>query len=181
MPVGDGWDLPPGAEPWSDFHWFSCGPRNDLEIIILSERPVWYTGHYYGGRMAPCSGPGCDACAAAVGAQVRYCFAVAESVSRRAGLMEMGRSNGLQIQDWMHRNGGLRGMRLMVRKHSRSPQSRTDLTFIEEPCPLWAAQLIPPDPSLALYLTWHKAGFAMPQEFSESMSFLLRGKTPARG
>ena len=181
MPIGDGWDLPPGSEPWSDFHWFQASPRCELHVCILSENPVWYTGHYIGGRMVPCPGSLCEACAAAIGAQVRYCFAVAECVGRRAGLLELGRSNGLLVQDWSNRNGGLRGMVIHVSKHSKHPQSRTEIEYCEEVMPMWVERMEVPDPALALYLTWHKAGFPMPAQFAERMGFALRSRAAAAG
>ncbi len=180
-PVGDGWELPPGAEPWTDFHWFSCSARCDLHLVVLSEVPVWYTGHFLGGRMVPCVGSECDACAAAIGAQVRYCFAVAEMSSHRVGLIEMGRANGLQIEDWTHRNGGLRGMQLELFKHSKHPQSRTEIRYVESMMPAWAERLRAADPALALYLTWHKMGVPMPSQFAERMGFAVRSRRAAAG
>lgn len=165
MGIGEGWELPPGAEPWSDFHWFQVSTRQELEVVILSERPVWYTGHFVRNRMAPCPGAGCEFCGAAIGSQIRYCFGVVELFTRRVGLLELGRSNGLLVQDWSYRSGGLRGMTLRLSKHSKSAQSRCVLEYVEEEPPGYVAKLVAPDPSLALYLTWHKAGFAMPEDF----------------
>ena len=142
---------------------------------------MWYTGHFYGGRMVPCSGPGCEACGSAIGAQVRYCFAVAELESRRVGLIELGKSNGLLIRDWTARHGGLRGMVVRMSKQSKMAQSRTIVTYVEEAAPLWCVGVEAPDPALALYLTWHKAGFEMPAEFREQMSRLVREGQPRRG
>lgn len=167
-PIGEGFDLPPGAEPWSDFHWFQASTRGDLVLVFLSDQPVWYTGHYVGGRMAPCAGSGCDYCATGIGSQVRYCMSVAEMSSKRVGLIEFGRSNGLLIQDWVHRRGGLRGMVIEVSKHSKNVQSRTVIRYVDLPCEPWYLGLEVPDASTALFLTWHKAGMRMPEELIES-------------
>lgn len=167
MPIGEGFDLPPGAEPWSDFHWFQPSTKSLLALVMLCERPVYYTGHYVSGRMAPCAGSGCDYCATGIGAQVRYAFAVADTSSRRAGLIEFGRQNGLMIRDWMVRTGSLRGMVIEVSKHSKNVQSRTEIRLIDIPCEPWFYSIDPPDVTLALYLTWNKAGFRMPQELRE--------------
>jgi len=180
-PVGDGWELPPGSEPWTDFHWFQASGKRELDLVVLSEFPTWYTGHFSEKRMVPCPGRDCSYCAAGVGAQVRYCFAVADMVSRRVGLMELGRSNGLLLQDWSHRNGGVRGMVVNVKKHSSHCQSRTEVSYVEEPCPLWAVGIPAPDPSLALYLTWHKAGFEMPASFETEMAGFVRSRTTRWG
>lgn len=181
MPVGDGWELAPGCEPWSDFHWYQASPRASLVLVVLSEAPVWYTGHYVGGRMVPCIGAGCDCCAAAIGAQVRYAVAVAEISSRRTGLIEFGRSNGLALRDWAAQGFGLRGMTIEVVKHTKSVQSRTEVRMIDPVAPSGFLALEVPDPSLALYLTWHKAGFAMPAEFRDRMAGLLSSRATRTG
>lgn len=170
MAVGDGWELPPGSEPWSDFHWFQVSTKGSLNLVILSTGACWYTGHFVGGRMCPCSGSGCELCSAGVGSQVRYVFAVAETSTRRVGLFEVARGNGQLIRDWSERCGGLRGMRLEVEKHSRSSQSRTEVRYVEAPCDPWYLGLAVPDVQLALYLTWHKAGMVMPAAFDQRMS-----------
>jgi len=168
MPIGSGFDLPPGAEPWSDFHWFQASTKGVLILVFLSSEPIWYTGHYVSGRMAPCAGGGCDYCATGIGAQVRYCVACADTTTRRTGLIEFGRSNGLLLRDWMARTGSLRGMVIEVSKHSKNVQSRTEVRYIDMPCEPWYNTIETPDVSTALFLTWHKAGFRMPEELVES-------------
>jgi hypothetical protein len=95
-------------------------------------------------------------------------IAVAEVSSHRCGLMEFGRGNGLQIRDWMNRKGTLRGMVLQVNKHSKNPQSRTEMHYVDEACAPWYLSIEVPDPALALFLTWHKAGMDMPRELIEA-------------
>jgi hypothetical protein len=168
VPIGDGFDLPPGAEPWSDFHWFQPSTRGDLVLVMLSDSPIWYTGHYVSGRMCPCAGTGCDYCASGIAAQVRYVMAVAEIETRRIGLIEFGRTNGLLIRDWMPRNGGLRGMVIDVTKHSKNVQSRTEIKYCDRMPDPWYLALDVPDCCVALFLTWHKAGLKMPNELVES-------------
>jgi hypothetical protein len=114
--------------------------------------------------MAPCSDSGCDYCATGIGTQVRYCFAAVEPTSRRVGLIETGKGNGQQIQDWAQRNGGLPGMVLEFSKHTKNPQSRTDIRYIDIPVEFPWRMCEVPDIFLALYLTWNKAGHRIPQE-----------------
>jgi hypothetical protein len=119
--------------------------------------------------MCPCAGSGCELCSTGIGGQVRYVFAVAETQTRRVGLIEFGRSNGLLIRDWSGRHGGLRGLHMCVRKHSKSTQSRTEIQYLEDTVDPWYLGLICPDPQLALYLTWHKMQMAMPDSFQQRM------------
>jgi hypothetical protein len=169
MPIGQGWELPEGAEPWSSFHWFQASTRGIMDLVILGEDPCWYTGHYSGRRMFPCSGEGCAFCAEGIGSQVRYVLAVVETSSRRAGLIEFGKSNGQLIRDWTARNNGLRGMRIEVSKTSKNVQSRTIVAYVEQPLEPWYLGMEVPDVALALYLTWHKAGMIMPAQFADRM------------
>ena len=178
MGVGDGWDLPQGAEPWSDFHWFQPSTKGDLDLVILSLKPSWYTGHFVGGRMVPCSGSGCEICALGIGGQVRYVFAAAECSTQRVGLIEFGRSNGFLIRDLSDRSGGLRGLHIVVRKHSKNTQSRTEIQYIETTVPTWYLSVKAPDPCLALYLTWNKLGVKMPAAFEANMRELSSIKAP---
>jgi hypothetical protein len=60
-------------------------------------------------------------------------------------------------------------MVLEVGKHGSKVQSRTVITYVEHVCPPWYLQLSVPDAQLALFLTWHKAGMEMPEQFRERM------------
>ena len=167
MPVGDGWDIPPEELPWSDHHWFRVSPRSSLVVVCLSEGPLWYTGHYISGRMAPCVGEGCELCGEGIGGQVRYVFACAEVSSKRAGLLEVGRNNGLLIRSWVPRHDGFRGMVLELMKHSHSRTSRTEVLYVDREEPPWYLALEVPDVKRALLMTWKKAGFRLPKGMSE--------------
>lgn len=181
VPVGDGWEVPADASPWSDFHWFSVPVRGSLRITVLSEKPTWYTGHYMRDRMIPCVGHGCEGCARGVGAQIRYAFAVADWETRRCGLLEVGRQNGLLLQDWMVRNGGFRGMAVDLCKQGSQRQSRTVLRYLEEEGTAWAMGLDVPEVGLALYLTWTKAGCVVPSALRERYEGRLSGGQSGRG
>jgi len=177
MPIGEGWDLPPDAAPWSSFHWFAVPVTGSLQLTVLSERPMWYVGHFHEQRMVPCPGQGCEACACGVGRQIRYTFAVADWETRRSGLLEVGQQNGLLIQSWCARNGGLRGMMLDLSKAGRQRQSRTVVRYVEQEAPAWAMGLDVPEVGLALYLTWQKSGCRVPEELRAA----YEGKAKAGG
>lgn len=167
MPVGEGWDIPAEELPWSDHHWMRVSPRASLVVVCLSEAPLWYSGHFEGGRMCPCVGEECDFCARGIGGQVRYVFACAEVATKRAGLLEVGRENGQLIRSWIARKGGFRGMVLELSKHSHSKTSRTEVQYIDREEPPWYLALDPPDVRRALLMTWKKAGFKLPPGLRE--------------
>lgn len=174
MSFGEGFALPPDAKPWSDFHWFSASPKGDLVLVMLGDQPVWYLGHYVGGRMAACVGSGCDYCATGIGSQVRFCMSCAEVATRRTGLIEFGKGNGEMIGDWARRQGTLRGLVIEVSKHTKSRQSRTEVRHVSSPAEPWFLPLEVPDIALALYLTWQKAGLQIPQALKEHAELKLQ-------
>ena len=59
-------------------------------------------------------------------------------------------------------------MTLEVSKHSKNVQSRTEIKYVDTVADPWIMGLNVPDAALALFLTWHKAGYAMPQELIEN-------------
>ncbi len=162
MPIGSGWEVPAEDTPWSLFHWFRVSPRGDLVLVVLSEEVLWYAGHFLDGRMIPCLGRECEMCRQGIAGQVRYVFAAAEISTHRVGMMEVGRSVGDLIRDWVGRHGGLQGMVLEFSKHSHSKQSRTEVKYIDREESPWYRQAPVPDVKAALRLTWKKAGFALP-------------------
>ena len=162
MPVGEGWDLPAEEQPWSDFHWFQIAVGESRLFCVLSDQPIWYTGHYYLGRMRPCCSEHCTICAEGVGTQVRYCFPVVDLDTKHVGLLELGRGHGLDIRAAAEEGHGLKGLIMEARKTGKASQSRTKLTFLHREPPDWINQIDPPDCGLALYLTWSKAGMAIP-------------------
>jgi len=167
VPIGQGWEVPGSEIPWSDHHWFRVSPRGALVVVCLSEAPLWYSGHYVSGRMAPCVGDGCELCAEGVGGQVRYVFAAAEVSTKRVGLLEVSRSNGLLIRSWVSRRGKFKGMVLEFSKHSHSKNSRTQVLYIDEDLPPWYLALEVPDVKRALLMTWKKGGFKLPKGMVE--------------
>ncbi len=167
VPIGEGWEVPPAEIPWSTHHWFRVSPRSSLVVVCLSEAPLWYSGHFIGGRMAPCVGEDCELCGQGVGGQVRYVFAAAEVATKRVGLLEVGIANGLLIRSWIPRRTEFRGMVLELSKHSHSRASRTEVIYIDEVLPPWYLALEVPDVKRALLMTWKKAGFKIPKGMVE--------------
>jgi hypothetical protein len=102
-------------------------------------------------------------CAEGCAGQVRYVFAAAEVSTKRVGLLEVGRSNGLLIRSWISRNGGFKGMVLELSKHSHSRSSRTDVRYIDREEPPWYLAAEVPNVKRALLLTWKKAGHELPK------------------
>jgi len=165
MSIGEGWELPADAAPWSDFHWFRVGGKTALNVVVLSEKPLWYVGHFHKGRMVPCYGDGCVLCQDGVGRQVRYVLGVVEVTSQRVGLLEVGKQVGELIRDWMPRTGALRGMWLDLFKHSFSKNSRMEVTYVDKPIDRRFLTFQCPDIRKALESTWRKAGVPIPDGY----------------
>lgn len=160
--VGEGFDLPQSVADRTDFHWFHCPVGSSLNLCLLPGKPVWYVAHWVNGRMIPCEGDDCELCAKELGSQIRYVFSVVEISTRRAGLIELGKTNALLIRDW----GGLDGyptfVAFEVYRPGRAKQSRLDVSRIEEKCLPWAMRIPIPDPMTALRLTWERQSLSAP-------------------
>lgn len=162
MAVGEGWDVRPEDRPWSDFHWWKVPAKGILVLALLGERPLYYVGHYVDGRMWPCVGSACGMCEKGIGSQVRYVMAAVDLSTRRVGILEVGRSNGLQIRDWVGSRGEMCGLTLELEKHSHSRTSRTEVRWVQKEAPPWVHIVEVPDIRRALILTWDKANMPLP-------------------
>lgn len=162
MPQGLGWDVPAEVRGDLEFRWWRVSGNRVLVLVMLSDSPLWYRGHFYKGRMVPCFGEGCKLCADGVGAQLRYVVAAAETSTHRSGLLEVGNTVALELRDLDVRHQGLRGMVVEISKHSFSRQSRMELRYIEREEEQWWKEIDFPDIKTALYLGWQKAGYEVP-------------------
>lgn len=154
--VARGFGLPEGNDGWTDWTWFHAGYPRPMRMTILCEAPANYSGHFRKGRMVACVGEGCPLCAIGLGNQARYVFSVVEWETRRVGLLELGRGHALQVQDWIDRAGGLRGMSIEIVRQSVKKQSGLEVRFIEEEAPVYFRHLEGPDVERAVRSTWER-------------------------
>lgn len=152
--VGSGWGAAEKVGGSMQWHWFRVSGRRVLSLAILSTGPVWYVGHYRRSRMEPCTGTSCQGCAEGLGKQLRFVFAVAETSTRRAGLLEVGQYVAELLHEWEGRNQGLRGMWVEVSKHTQAIRSRMEVSYIDRPVDPRLLELEVPDVRDALRRTW---------------------------
>lgn len=181
MPGGEGWDVPKGVTPWSEFHWFRVPVNRVLLLWVLSEQPLWYAGHFVGKRMVPCYGEGCAECAKGTGAQLRYVLACCEQGSGRVGLLEVGRSVAVEIRDRAGSIGKLRGTLWEFGRHSHSKQSRLEASLVDGAATPFVLSREVPDIRRALRATWQKAGLEIPEGFEDRQPVSDRFRRPSRG
>lgn len=163
MPTGQGWDVPPEVRGDIEFRWWKVYGNRNLTLVMLSEQPLWYRGHYYRHRMVPCFGDGCKLCAENVGGQLRYVVAAAEITTHRSGLLEVGDTVAKDLRDIAIRHNGMKGMIVEISKHTFSKQSRMEVSYIDREEPPWWREIDAPDIQKALYLGWQKAGYDVPE------------------
>lgn len=178
MATGEGWDVPDDVKSWSDFHWWKVPVSKILVLHILSDVPLWYTGHYYKGRMLPCYGEGCSLCADGVGAQLRYLLVGADVSTRRVGILEVGRTIALEIRDLSTGRRPLRGMTIEFSRHSHSKQSRMEVQYVDIETPEWTTRLEVPDPKAAIVATWQKAKVPIPEGFNQTQKPARFSRSP---
>lgn len=160
--VGVGWDVPESVRDAIEFHWFHVGPSGVLQLVLLGNQPGWYVGHFDRGRMRQCGRGDCDLCRKGVGAQLRYVLPAAELVTRRSGLMEVGKGVGLLVRDWAISRGGMRGMVIELTRAARSKHSRLDVRLVQGPIPPWSLSMVAPDVERALKSTWDRIESTLP-------------------
>ena len=175
-----GWDPPDGLQGWSDFHWWKVPSGRVLQLIIISDEPAGYCGHFHRGRMAPCQGEGCQLCREGVGVQLRYLFGAVEPSTRRVGIWDVGRSVALEVRDLARARGGLRGLWIVLSHHSHSRQSRTEIEVVLDPVPSWVKGVSCPNVVRALVETWRKAGQVVPPGYERAAGMAAK-KRSVRG
>lgn len=154
--VGEGWEPPPAVRERCEFHWFHVVPGSCVVLVVLSQSPSWYVGHFEKGRMRKCDGPQCAMCAQGCGRQLRYVFGAVEISTRQNGLVEVSKSVAELLRDWSGRNGGFRGMMLQLEKSTKSKHSRMDVKFLDRNPPVWVSELQSVDVLEALENTWNR-------------------------
>lgn len=123
--------------------------RAQLEIIVLSEKPASYKGHFNAGRMVPCSRGTCALCARGIGLQQRTVFAVYDCQRSMSGMLELGPSPTGMVRDYATNSGGLRGLRLRIQRAGGTIKGRIEVELsglslvpsadLPEPCDVSAA------------------------------------------
>jgi hypothetical protein len=163
MPSGNGWDVPDDVRGDIEFRWWRVPANRILVLVFLSEKPLWYKGHYLNSGMAPCFGDGCKLCEKGIGSQLRFVMAAAEISSHRTGLLEVGNTVATEIRDLAMHNGGLRGLTVEISKHSFSKRSRMEVKCVGRSDDVWWQETDYPDIQTALYLGWQKQGYETPE------------------
>lgn len=171
--VGRGFDVPDVVRESVEWHWFHVAPGGMLELVVLSTEPVWYVGHFVGGRMQRCGGDDCRLCAEEFGRQIRYVVAVGEISTRQVGLVELGRENGLLLAEWckprvqraldgMRGVSGLRGMVIELSRAGKSKHAPLRMTLQQVAPPGWYERRTGPDLQEALRRTWERMSTSGP-------------------
>jgi hypothetical protein len=154
--VGEGWDVPLDVKERVQFHWFHVVPGSELLLVVLSNVPIWYVGHFRAGRMELCDHEKCQSCAAGVGRQVRYVMCCVEMTTHRLGVLEISESVANLVRAWSVPNNGSRGLILELSKATRAKHSRMEIGLLKEHPPAWAMALEPLDLHEVLEKTWEK-------------------------
>jgi hypothetical protein len=156
--VGEGWDVPADVKDRVQFHWFHVSPGGALLLVVLSNAPVWYIGHFRQGRMQPCDRNGCESCAAGIGRQVRYVMCAVEVTTHQVGVLEISESVANLVREWSVPHNGSRGLMVELRKATKAKNSRMVVELVKEHPPAWALALQPLDLHEVLSKTWEKIG-----------------------
>lgn len=173
--VGRGWEIPPEADSIGDFRWFKVRPQRALTLVVLSEEPYFYRGHFVNGRMIPCAGDLCLNCSNGVGAQIRWVFAGFDPYTGQMGIIELGRSVGFELRARSEKAGKFRGLVLKLWRHGKSEKSRVEMDVLDMDVSKTIVGMRAPDIAKALKLTWNR-GSSVTEEVERELD--IPEKTP---
>ena len=157
MKLSIGFDLPEGMAREETWTWFHPNRQEPLGLLIISEAPVNYSGHYARGRMRPCSGDGCAYCEKNVGKQARYVFCAVRIRDGKVGILELGRPAALVVRDLSQARGRIKGLAIELFRASESKHSRIDIRGFQGIVPKPFLNFQPLDVFRVLEVTWSTA------------------------
>lgn len=157
MKLSIGFDLPEGMAREETWTWFHPNGQEPLGLLIISEAPVSYPGHYSRGRMRPCTGEGCQLCEKNVGKQARYVFCAVRIRDGKIGILELGRPAALVVRDLAQVRGRIKGLAITLFRASDSKHSRIEVKAFEGIVPKPFMNFQPLDVTRVLEVTWSTA------------------------
>ena len=157
MKLSIGFDLPEGMAREETWTWFHPNGQEALGLLIISEAPVAYTGHYARGRMRPCVGECCPLCEKNIGKQARYVFSAVRIRDGKVGILELGRPAALVVRDLAQARGRIKGLAIELFRTSESKHSRIEVKAFEGIVPKPFLNFQPLDVSRVLEVTWSTA------------------------
>jgi len=152
--IGSGFSVPERLISESEFSWFHPPREGTTYLAVRCKEPVWYAGHFHGGRMKPCGGDGCSMCVLGIGRQIRYVISCVDLRTRTVGFLEVGSVPGQVLRDLYNREGSILGAVVALSRTSRAKQSRIELEVLPEKAPAWSDEVHPVSVELALRNTW---------------------------
>jgi hypothetical protein len=99
--------------------WMKIPARNTVTVVILSEKPVKYAGHWRGKGMAFCTGPTCLLCARQILPTTRYAFSVYLPDADTRALLDLPASATRDISSVAEQTGFLRGLMFTLHKEGQ--------------------------------------------------------------
>lgn len=157
MEITEGFGLPDGMGREDQWTWFHCSPGEKLGLLILSEKPYGYAGHYVRGRMRNCAGEGCKTCERGIGKQARYVMSACRIRDGKIGILEVGRPAALMIRELAQGRGRLRGLAIQLEREGVSKHSRIEVAVFEGIVPKPFESFPALDVPRVLELTWATA------------------------
>lgn len=162
---GHGFLSAPDDENRCMFQWLHIRAGESSTVVFGDKAPLWYKAHWYERRMQPCSGEGCKMCAAGVGRQRRWVFAVALVGAKKAMLWEVSESLAQDIKKIANEKGQLEKLKVYVIREGSGNKGRLSVSGrgYDEPRMIridgieqmvGTEDVIFPEPQEALELTW---------------------------
>ena len=133
--IREGWSEPGG--PSEDYRspFFHVPGGGEARLVLLSEVPVRYWGHWTRTGLQPCGDRSCRLCDEGVGRQLRYVFDAYVWDQMRVAVWEVSCQNATRIRDLVGEGSSCRGEGVVCWKSTGSRHSRTEVRLWEGALP----------------------------------------------
>lgn len=125
--IVQGWGVPQGAARDFRSPFLRIPAGHVLSVVLLSEVPVRYYGHWSSGGVRPCGDPICELCDEGVGRQERYVFDCFHCDDDRTAVWECSRTLAFRMRELAGEPASMRGSCWKVWKAGEKAGSRTEV------------------------------------------------------
>jgi hypothetical protein len=122
--VDYGWGAPGKVETDQTWTFIHCPVGKDLRLLILSEKPLYWSSHWFGNTNVVCSGIGCELCARASKPVRRFLISVWDFDLCGRCVFEVGETTIGDISNHLRGQTTGRGLCFTIWRDGRSKRSR---------------------------------------------------------
>ena len=129
--IREGWGESGGSDDDYRSPFFHVARTAESRVVLLSDVPVRYWGHWTRTGLRPCGERRCEQCDEGVGRQLRFVFDVFVWDQARVAVWEVSSQVAARIRELVGEASTCRGEGVLVWKSTEAKQSRTHVRLWE--------------------------------------------------